>query len=313
MKELLYSVFLLMLTGCTQQQTLKTTPVLDKVTIKPVIEEVHHAGYSVVQDSIEVRVSQGSLNMFNFVCEAGSTITIKAPENIKGIVFSGHQEDIWQATVSSGNLAVLDKAHAESTTMAVLKDADSKMLTLTCATDILINSMDIFFDENPDVELGLDLVTYNSDVEIEEGVLSHYVINRVEWRDYGANYGRDNITNICLYSDEQNAMFDILVFAPCDTITGVKPGNYRFDTTSNQGTAAASFGYSAQIGWPAMSFGVANSNSKPEQIDWKLAAYLFITGGTITVEKIPEGVRMELDITTIKGKHVTAAYSGTPK
>ena len=284
----------------------------DVVTIVPVADEVHHAEYTVVQDDIEVKVSKGSVNPFNFICEAGNTITISAPKNIKGIVFDGQQIDVWKATVSSGNLTVLDKYNTVSSSLAVLKDVDSNTVTITSSTDIIINSIDIYFDEDPDVELGMDLVTLVLDREVEDGVDSHYDINRIAWNKYGEKYcGREDITEVFMYADEQNAFFEILLFSPWDTETCVKPGVYSFDYTGNQGTAYSSFGYILEDGCPCLSIGVINASANPDWEDWTAFDYLFITGGTISFEKVPEGVKIEFDVTTAKGKHITASYVGS--
>lgn len=112
---------------------------------------VQGAEYSFIQSNVLVSCTKGAVTAGYFSAHAGYDLTFTATKDIKGIVINGFVKKDFTATSSNGSISYLNPSEdTEADPVVVIKDIDSKSVTISCVKQLRCYSVELYFDENPD-------------------------------------------------------------------------------------------------------------------------------------------------------------------
>lgn len=265
-----------------------------------------NAAYSFVQNNIRVDVTTGGQYEDYFGCNAGNKITFTATKNIKAVVVNGYIKKDFSATASSGEIMYVDASedYVENDPVLAVLDVNSKKLTINCDKQLRCYSVEIYFDENPDVDLETgDDEEYNFDYEPDAATTLNITFTDMEADDYSDFFGF-YYTDLYFMNDDYE--MEVAAFAPFDEETVLAPGTYEINDSYEDGTVQASPGGDDMYDYPTY---IATGFVYDEEYDeWTYTKSYYIVSGTLTVSKVEDGTKFEINGKTAKGSTVNASY-----
>ena len=265
-----------------------------------------NAAYSFVQNNIRVDVTTGGQYEDYFGCNAGNKITFTATKNIKAVVVNGYIKKDFEATTSSGEILYADASddYVESDPVLAVLDVDSKTLTIECAKQMRCYSVKFYFEENPEIgDMGGGDEEYNFDYEPDAQTTLNITFTDMEADDYSEFFGFD-YTDIYFTSDDYE--MEVAAFAPFNEETVLAPGTYEINDSYEDGTVQASPGGDDMYDYPTY---IATGFVYDEEYDeWTYTKSYYIVSGTLTVSKVEDGTKFEINGKTAKGSTVNASY-----
>lgn len=265
-----------------------------------------NAAYSFVQNNIRVDVTTGGQYEDYFGCNAGNKITFTATKNIKAVVVNGYVKKDFSATASSGEIMYVDASedYVENDPVLAVLDVNSKKLTINCDKQLRCYSVEIYFDENPDVDLETgDDEEYNFDYEPDAATTLNITFTDMEADDYSDFFGF-YYTDLYFMNDDYE--MEVAAFAPFDEETVLAPGTYEINDSYEDGTVQASPGGDDMYDYPTY---IATGFVYDEEYDeWTYTKSYYIVSGTLTVSKVEDGTKFEIKGKTAKGSTVNATY-----
>lgn len=283
-----------------------------------------NSSYQFVSNNILVSASTGAQTETYFSCNAGNTISFTATKNIKAVVVNGYVKQSFSATASSGVISYVDAVNdaVEADPVLIVKDVDSKTLTITCNKQLRCYNVNFYFEENPDVKIDGD--SDNDDVDDgegddEEGDFTYeyesslvtkldITFDELNYVDY-TEYMGYNLTDLYFVSDDYE--MEMYVFAPSVSGTCVEPGTYEINSTYQEGTVQASPGGDDYYDYPT--YLATDFEYDSESDAWYYNSSYYLVSGTLKVEKDPAGVKMTIDAKTYYGSTVHATFVGKAK
>lgn len=265
-----------------------------------------NAAYSFVQNNIRVDVTTGGQYEDYFGCNAGNKITFTATKNIKAVVVNGYIKKDFEATTSSGEILYADASedYVESDPVLAVLDVDSKTVTIECAKQMRCYSVEFYFEENPDVDLETgDDEEYNFDYEPDAATTLNITFTDMEADDYSDFFGF-YYTDLYFMNDDYE--MEVAAFAPFNEETVLAPGTYEINDSYEDGTVQASPGGDDMYDYPTY---IATGFVYDEEYDeWTYTKSYYIVSGTLTVSKVEDGTKFEINGKTAKGSTVNASY-----
>ena len=272
-----------------------------------------NTAYSFVQKNILVNCTTGAQNDNYFGCNAGSTITFTATQEIKAVVIDGFIKKDFTATVDNGTIQYADASASdiEASPAVIVKGVNAKSVAITCAKQMRCYNVEFYFTTEPDVELGeggddddddddwleeLLKPTYESEPTAKTTInltLTQGMYANGEYED-GTPY-----TQFAL-SDETNAVLIAI-------IGEVKTGTYTINDSEEPGTALASAGGNLFADYP--SYIGLNYNEEDEYYE----SVYYLVSGTITVTKTGDALKIVINAKSYNGSTITVTYTGTPE
>ena len=280
----------------------------EPTTIVPTGEIGSNAAYSFVQNNILVSTTVGGQAEKYFGCNAGNAITFTATKNIKAVVINGYVKKDFEATASNGEIFYVDASESEVEANPVLMviDVDSKSVTIDCVKQLRCYSVEVYFDENPELGVGDggdDYGDYNFDYEPDVATTLNITFDDIYCDDYSEIFGFD-YTDLFLVSEDSE--MELAVFAPYNEDTILAPGTYEINDSYEEGTVQASPGGDDMYDYPA--YIATGFVYDEESEEWLYTASYYIVSGTLTVSVENGNVKLELKGKTAKGSTVNATY-----
>lgn len=274
------------------------------------IEPCSQSPYSFIKNNIKVSCNQGAITDNYFSCYANQSITFTATQNIKAIVVNGLTKKDFDATASHGDIdfAWDDEEDCEGNPVLIVKNVDSKTLTLQCVKQLRCYDIDFYFVENPDIEIeggGGDEGEYSYEYEPTTPTTLNITFDDMEYEDYSEYFGY-NILD--LYFTHDDYEMEMYVYAPLAEGTVLAPGTYEITDTYEDGTVQASPGGDEYYDYPT--FIATDFEYDEEYGEWYYNTSYYLVSGTLKVENDPAGVKMTLMGKTYFGSTVTATYVG---
>lgn len=130
------------------------------------------------------------------------------------------------------------------------------------------------------------------------------VFTAMQYADYSSFVGED-YTGIMLENDDYYLEAEVL--AKVDKQTGIVPGTYPINKSDEPGTAVASPGGDDEFDYPTY---IQTNFEYDEDYDYWAYDPYYIVSGTLTVEKVAEGVKFTINAKTYNGSTFTATYTG---
>lgn len=260
--------------------------------------------YEFVENNIKVNCTNGAVNTDYFSCYAGSAITFTAAKPIKGLTVNGYIKKDFTATASSGMIEYADasEAEVEGDPVLIMTNIDATSVTLTCVKQIRFYSVDFYFEENPDVELGGGGNGGDGEYTYEWEPTTPTTITAT--MDYAAAYDfAEDYGFVELYLENDDYFTDLYVLADFDAQLGVPAGTYNVASSGEPGTVWASSGGNEEEDEP--SYLAADFDAE----GYYNTSYYF-AGGTLTVSASAKGVKYEMAITTHFGSTLNLTYEG---
>lgn len=270
--------------------------------------ELTATAYPFVQNNIKIESTSGAINEEYFSCYAGSNITFTTTKAMKAIVVNGYIKKGFEATASSGDIEYADASDEEVTGNPVLfvKNINSKTLTLSCDKQLRCYSVEVYFNENPDVEIeeGGDEGDYNHDYEPQTSKNITVTFDSLFYIDYSEDLGY-NFTSLYLTSDDYE--MEVAAFAPTVKGKGIAPGTYPINSTYEEGTIQASPGGDDYYDYPTY---MCTDFEYDEDYGWYYNTSYYLVSGTLTVEDDAKGVKYTINAKTYYGSTITAIFIG---
>lgn len=265
-----------------------------------------NAAYGFVQNNILVEATTGGQTETYFGCNAGNSISFTATKNIKAVVVNGYVKKDFSATASSGEIMYVDASedYVENDPVLAVLDVNSKKLTINCDKQLRCYSVEIYFDENPNVDLETgDDEEYNFDYEPDAATTLNITFTDMEADDYSDFFGF-YYTDLYFMNDDYE--MEVAAFAPFDEETVLAPGTYEINDSYEDGTVQASPGGDDMYDYPTY---IATGFVYDEEYDeWTYTKSYYIVSGTLTVSKVEDGTKFEINGKTAKGSTVNATY-----
>lgn len=274
--------------------------------------EGSNTAYSFIQNNIKVDVTAGAQNATYFGCNAGNSMTFTATKAIKGVVINGYVKKDFDATVSSGTIDYSDasEAEVEANPVVVIKDVNSKTLTIQCVKQLRCYSVKFYFENNPTEEVedpsgGGDDGDYNYEYEPTTKTNLNITFDSMEYGDYSEDLGYD-YTDMYFVSDDYE--MELGIFLPAVSGTAVAPGTYQITDTYAPGTVQASPGGDDEYDYPT--YIATGFEYDSDYGDYFYTKAYYLVSGTLKVENDPAGVKMTITGTTYYGSTVNATFVG---
>lgn len=125
------------------------------VVYVPEAMTVQGDAYTFVDNNIQVSCTKGAVNDSYFSVHAGYEMTFTATRNIKGLVINGFVKKDFECTTNRGEAEYLTPyVDLEADPVVVVRDIDANSVTLSCVKQLRCYSVEVYFDSNPDVEIG---------------------------------------------------------------------------------------------------------------------------------------------------------------
>lgn len=272
-----------------------------------------NTAYSFVQKNILVSCTTGAQNDNYFGCNAGSTITFTATQEIKAVVIDGYIKKDFTATVDHGTIQYTDASASdvEADPAVIIKGVNAKSVAISCAKQMRCYNVEFYFTSEPDIELsegGND--DDDDDNWLEELLKPTYesepinktTANLTFTQGIYANDAFEDGTPYTQFAltDETNGAFIAL-------IGEVKTGTYTIDDSMTPGSALASVGGNLFADYPSY-IGLKYS----EEEEYYEEIY-YLVSGTITVTKNGDALKISINAKSYNGSTFTATYTGTPE
>lgn len=270
----------------------------------------NNKSYSFVENNILVSCSMGAIVRESttlpdyFGCNATQTITFTAAKPIKGLTVNGYIKKDFTATASSGMIEFADasEAEVEGDPVLIMTNINATSVMLTCVKQIRFYSVDFYFEENPDVELGGGGNGGDGEYTYEWEPTTPTTITAT--MDYAAAYDfTEGYGFVELYLENDDYFADLYVLADFDAQLGVPAGTYNVASSGETGTVWASSGGNEEEDEP--SYLAADFDAE----GYYNTSYYF-AGGTLTVSASAKGVKYEMAITTHFGSTLNLTYEG---
>lgn len=270
----------------------------------------NNSAYSFIQNNVKVTVSTGAITDTYFGCNAGSTIQFTATKAIKAIVVNGYIKQNFSATASSGDIVYADASedYVEANPVLAVTDVDSKTLTLSCDKQLRCYSVELYFDENPDVDIDngdSNTGTYNFDYEPTTPTTLNITCDNVDAADY-SDYLGYNYSDIYLSNDD--LYIEIGVYAPLVDGTILAPGTYEINSTYEDGTVQASPGGDEDYDYPTFIATGFKYDEDYNEYYYTIAYYL--ESGTLTVSKEGDMAKFVIEAKSHYGSTIKATFIG---
>lgn len=270
-------------------------------------EVCSNTSYSFINNNILVETSAGACTDTYFSCNASNAITFTASKPIKAIEIAGYVKQYFEAEASSGELYYVDATDdgVEQDPVVVIIDVNSKSVTLNCEKQLRCNSVYVYFEENPDVDIDDD--DYGDDEELSyewepEATTISFSGSDISYADYSDFFGFP-YTGIFLMSEEAEA--ELTVFATAVEKTVLPVGVYEISDSYEDGTLEASPGGDIEYDYPCV---VTTNYEEIDDVFYYDPFYL--VSGTLTVADDPAGVKMVLNAKSYYGSTITATFVG---
>lgn len=270
--------------------------------------------YTFIQNNVKVYASTGGLSEEYFGCNAGNKITFTTTKAMKAIVINGFVKKDFSATASSGEIDYADAVDIEEGVFGepvlIVKDIDNKSITLSCDKQMRCYSVDIYFDENPDIEIDNsggedDEYNYNYEPTTPKDITIKF--DSLFYADYSEDLGY-TYTSLYFVSDEYE--MEMAAFVPSAKGTGIVPGEYPINETYEDGTIQASPGGDDYYDYPTY---IATDFEYDEDFGLFYNTSYYLVGGTVKVENDTKGVKYTINARSYFGSNITATYIGTAK
>lgn len=262
---------------------------------------VSKSAYEFVENNIKVSCTQGAVYADYFNCYAGYAITFTATRPIKGLTVNGLIKKAFSATASAGTLAYADASEEdiEGDPVLMITDIDSTSVTLSCVKQIRFYSIDFYFEENPDAELGGGDEGYSYEWEPTDTTTFNLTIDSLNVVDMTENLGYKAVY-LQLWNDD--AELDLVAFADYAEATGIALGTYTIDSTYQEGTVQASVGGDEYYDYE--SYLMTNYTYNAEEDQWYYDPY-YLVSGTVTVT----ASELIVNATSYNGSTINATYT----
>lgn len=252
-----------------------------------------------VENNIKVNISQGAIYADYFNCYAGKAITFTATKPIKAIVVKGLIKKGFSATVSAGVIDYADASEedTEGDPVLIVTDINNTSVILNCVKQIRFYSIEFYFVENPDVEIGGGDGEYSYDWEPTDPTTFNLTFDTLEVSDMTEYLGYKAVYLSLLSED---AELDMVAFADYDERTGIAVGTYPLNFSYEEGTVEASVGGDDYYDYESYLI----TNFQEIEGKWYYDPY-YIVSGTLTVTS----TGMTLNATSYFGSTITATYT----
>lgn len=173
--------------------------------------------YSFVDGNVQVSCTKGAVTADYFSAHAGFDMTFTATQPIKGIVIAGFVKKDFTATASAGTISYLTPSEDESADpVLVIKDADSKSITISCVKQLRCYSVEVYFAFNPDQTVG------GGDQPAQEVSLTFDSADCVYEAEYSEEAGEPNYTIYLNMDDDYFNFFALDIYPGKEgDVTGV--------------------------------------------------------------------------------------------
>lgn len=265
-----------------------------------------NTAYSFVQNNIRVDVSTGGQSESYFGCNAGNSITFTASKNIKAVVVNGYVKKEFEAQSTSGTIAYVDASEdaVETNPVLAITDVDSKTVTITCEKQMRCYSVEFYFVENPELgddDWGDD--EFNFDYEPNVATTLNITFTEMEAEDYSEYFGYEYTD---LYFSSEEYEMEVAAFVPYNEETVLAPGTYEINDSYEVGTVQASPGGDDYYDYPT--YIATGFQYDAEEDAWYYTQSYYVVSGTLTVSKVSNGTKFEINGKTAKGSTVNASY-----
>lgn len=271
-----------------------------------------NAAYSFVYNNIKVSTTVGGQTEDYFGCNAGNQITFTATQPIKALVIHGYVKQGFEASCDHGDIMYVDASEdaVEANPVLAILDVDSKSVTISCVKQMRCYVVQVYFEENPEIEEGggdEDEEEYTYDYEPLEQTNLDITFDEVEYVDYSSFFGIP-YTDMYFMTDEYE--MELSAFCESVPVTMLPIGTYEISDSYEEGTIEASPGGDDTYDYP--SYIAADFEYDEEYESWMYGAAYYLMSGTLTVAADPAGVKVTLDAKTYNGSTVKATFVGCP-
>lgn len=280
-------------------------------------EECSNSAYSFVQNNIRVSTTVGAQNENYFGCNATGAISFTAARPIKAIVINGYIKKDFDAEVDFGQIVYADASedYVEANPVVVITDVDHESVTINCAKQLRCYSVEVYFEENPDVEIdndGGDEEELSYDYEPTEVGNFNLVFDEMEKIDYTDFIGLP-YTELYLYNDDYE--LDIAVNSSLDENEELPLGVYEVSMSDDDDTVVASPGGDDYYDYPTCL--LADFEYLEDDDSWVYLTAYYLMSGRLTVSlasnasaDVPN-VIYSFEGTSYNGSTIRAIYSTT--
>lgn len=283
----------------------------EPTVIWPTGEVGSNAPYSFVQNNIKVSTTIGGQSDQYFGCNAGQQITFTAAQPIKAIAITGYVKQGFEASCDHGDIMYVDASEdaVEATPVLAILDVDSKSVTISCVKQLRCYVVQVYFEENPDIEGGgeggdEDELDYT--YEPTDKTTLNMTFDSVEYEDYsflGFPY-------VDMYFIGEEYEMELTAFADAVPVTMIPVGTYEISDSYEVGTIEASPGGDYNYDYPSF---VATDFEYDEEFGfWGYGAAYYLMSGTVTVAEDPAGVKVTVDAKSYNGSTVKGTFVGCP-
>lgn len=270
-----------------------------------------NAAYSFVYNNIKVSTTVGGQTEDYFGCNAGQQITFTATQPIKALVIHGYVKQGFEASCDHGDIMYVDASEdaVEANPVLAIFDVDSKSVTISCVKQMRCYVVQVYFEENPDIEEGGD---EGDDDELDysyepiEQTTLDITFDEVQYEDYsfiGFPY-------VDMYFMSEDYEMELTAFADAVPVTMIPVGTYEISDSYEEGTIEASPGGDYNYDYP--SYIATDFQYYEDYESWGYGAAYYLMSGTVTVAEDPAGVKVTIDAKTYNGSTVKATFVGCP-
>ncbi len=199
--------------------------------------------YKFIHNNVSVSCTQGAIYydpITYFGCNANQSLTITATQTIKAVVINGYVKKNFEATASSGDIqfAYNSESEVEANPVVVVKNVNSKTLTINCVKQLRCYEMYVYFEANPDIDV--DENNQGGDTPQLYNIAFPYA-EAYNYYDYLSEEGED--ITIYLYDEEFNYYLQLDLIVPAGTgLDGQVPaGTYQINESLAVGSAVIGF------------------------------------------------------------------------
>lgn len=277
----------------------------------------NNKNYSFIENNILVNCNLGAIVRESttspdyFGCNAGQSMTITAAKAIKGIAIDGYVKKGFDASVDNGTIEFLSDSDddVEGEPVILIKDINATSVTISAVKQMRCYVMYIYFDANPEDELGEgggEEGDYNFDYEPAETTTLTISFDELGYEDESEYYGYA-VTSLSFASDDYEA--ELAVFTAATAGATVLPvGTYPINASYAENTVQASPGGDDMYDYP--SYIMTDFEFDSQYQEWYYNTSYYLVSGSLVVEADPAGVKMTINATTAKGSTVHAVFVG---
>ncbi len=121
-------------------------------------DSVGKVSLDTVINNVLLQCFNGALYATDIRVMAGSSISFSTTKNMKAIVIKGKIKKGFEATASAGTISYVqaDEEDKEGDPVLLIKDIDTTNVTINCVKQLQCQAINIYFEANPDIEIGGD-------------------------------------------------------------------------------------------------------------------------------------------------------------